>query len=971
MGTWYKSPTPDPITKKPVVSPIPVPGWQPVSNEPIGKPSTPSTPSSGGTSGGVSGGRTGSPSHGGGGSSSVDVGQSTIATPTPSAEVGVQARTAVYIPSKDLGGGVRTQSGVYTSDGKFYPTNVASYIPRGYVRAVNYDVSNEGVRVYTNSGQSTAYQKVAIEPTDLKKQGYQDFKESASYYKSIGYKTPSKFESFVTENIIRFPEKAEQVVGSSFTELTRKVGLYNLPEREIYHGTPFVTILPASKGEIGGLIGKAANIGAYVNPLTGIPIMVTGGVYKTIKSKEPSEKLIGVAETALGLFWAGSSLKSASALGLIPERATISNAGKAFTTKVENIGSKVSEVISPVKTTEWGYLGRAVSEREQMQLALSKSIPITPSPTYTATRGFAVISKEVIPETIWSVKSSVVGTTKNVIRPIASRISGGYKQLTPIVSGFGESLGALGRTAEESFSPFLQPYWELKSIAKYRVPDIYAKRVVGSYKQISSVTSGMKESLGTLMRSKVVIPTPSFSFGYGGVLKRLAPVKSIVSGFGESLGALARSKVVIPTPSFSFNYGKLLSPIGGIGARSQFFLKTKIINPIKSYTSFGIAKYGYPLANKVVLPISKARKGISETFGALGRIEGVEFPFVRKIGGAYTKEIARQRYLDYWGRAISGEEIIKVSNAPTWETKVYPKVNLPKETKPPTSTEIPTYTGGEGGTYSQSQYGYGYRSNGQQLLLEPQQVFKPVVAIAQPKERFGISSYGVISVIAPSRNVQFASDLDLSKPTETQIPKSELISIQPTKFREEIISKSRGREQEIFKDLTIETQLPRFNEIQLPRERQISRIREKQIQRFRELQKTKPIERIILAPTLEITQQKKKVSSILGKVREAYNVVVFKGGKEEIIGKGLPKGRATALGVKNVLSTLRASFKLKPSGTTSMEDIQFNIPSKQFRMSKVEPGRYVQRKNLRFGVRGETKEAQMFRKIKKGKIKWF
>lgn len=114
----------------------------------------------------------------------------------------------------------------------------------------------------------------------------------------------------------------------------------------------------------------------------------------------------------------------------------------------------------------------------------------------------------------------------------------------------------------------------------------------------------------------------------------------------------------------------------------------------------------------------------------------------------------------------------------------------------------------------------------------------------------------------------------------------------------------------------------------------------------------------------------KLTKGLLSRVKQAYDVVVFKKGKEIKIAGGLPKGLAERAGVKNVMSNLRASFKLKPKGTTSQEDISYKIPE-TFRLSKYDSNRFVQKKNTRFGQRAETREAQFFRKVKKGKIKWF
>jgi hypothetical protein len=135
----------------------------------------------------------------------------------------------------------------------------------------------------------------------------------------------------------------------------------------------------------------------------------------------------------------------------------------------------------------------------------------------------------------------------------------------------------------------------------------------------------------------------------------------------------------------------------------------------------------------------------------------------------------------------------------------------------------------------------------------------------------------------------------------------------------------------------------------------------------------KPNPNVNVRPNIEPPQfipKKKAPNEILSKIKQAFDVAIFKGGKEQIIAKGLPEGLARKVGVKNVLETLRASFKLKPRGTTTSEDVTYKLP-RGFKTSKYDKNRFVQVKNLRFGARAETKEAQFFRKKAKGSAKWF
>lgn len=166
----------------------------------------------------------------------------------------------------------------------------------------------------------------------------------------------------------------------------------------------------------------------------------------------------------------------------------------------------------------------------------------------------------------------------------------------------------------------------------------------------------------------------------------------------------------------------------------------------------------------------------------------------------------------------------------------------------------------------------------------------------------------------------------------------------------------------------VEEQSQLQNQFQLQKQAQLQKQKQ-----FQDTVSSRGFTNIHIFGTPYIYPKKKKAedsSSLFGKIQQAYKVIIYKRGKEVEIAKGLPKGLATKKGVQEVLSTLRASFKLKPSGTTTQEDIFYKMPQ-GFRLSKYDKNRFVQYKNLRFGSRPETKEAQFFRKVKKGKIKWF
>ena len=109
------------------------------------------------------------------------------------------------------------------------------------------------------------------------------------------------------------------------------------------------------------------------------------------------------------------------------------------------------------------------------------------------------------------------------------------------------------------------------------------------------------------------------------------------------------------------------------------------------------------------------------------------------------------------------------------------------------------------------------------------------------------------------------------------------------------------------------------------------------------------------------------------KIAKAYKIITWKGGKPLTLkGKPLPMGKAKKKGVREVLGTLRASFKLEPSGTTLEPDISYELP-RGFTRSKMDMMRFVQPKEQRIKAKTEITEILKAQKFGKGrrKFKWF
>lgn len=117
-------------------------------------------------------------------------------------------------------------------------------------------------------------------------------------------------------------------------------------------------------------------------------------------------------------------------------------------------------------------------------------------------------------------------------------------------------------------------------------------------------------------------------------------------------------------------------------------------------------------------------------------------------------------------------------------------------------------------------------------------------------------------------------------------------------------------------------------------------------------------------PSPEGTEKKKKK-----KERGfSFDVYLRRFGKDVLVGKSLPRGRALRLGVKEARQTLGATFKLKPSGIAStVSDIPFRIPA-SFRTYRIQKGRrvplkdtYIQKRGFRLSSPSEVSEIMGFR----------
>jgi len=164
----------------------------------------------------------------------------------------------------------------------------------------------------------------------------------------------------------------------------------------------------------------------------------------------------------------------------------------------------------------------------------------------------------------------------------------------------------------------------------------------------------------------------------------------------------------------------------------------------------------------------------------------------------------------------------------------------------------------------------------------------------------------------------------------------------------------------------------------LPKQRSFLRtllgLKQRQAQRLLQKQKTMQTTQKVtpkepkpklthLIESSKTIKEKKGIKKAKEKI-ELFKAFVRKKGKDILLGEFETLGGAKRGLKKELLGTLRASGFIKKGG----KKIKINL-GYGFRPSKKDIFRIVQKKTLRFGTKGEIKEAQFFRKKKERKIK--
>lgn len=205
----------------------------------------------------------------------------------------------------------------------------------------------------------------------------------------------------------------------------------------------------------------------------------------------------------------------------------------------------------------------------------------------------------------------------------------------------------------------------------------------------------------------------------------------------------------------------------------------------------------------------------------------------------------------------------------------------------------------------------------------------------------------------------------IKEPTPTQKP-IQLLDISP-KQRQELVQLPTLEQQQKV------SQLPKQEFVTIQKQRQPAKQFVKTLLGLK--QPTKQVQRPITSTPRQIIKPKKpipiklfptpsakeKVKKEAKEVLDSFKVFTRKKGVDIEVGEFETLGEAKTKLKGTLIETLRASGFVTKKGKKVRLDFGFG-----FRPSKVDPFRIVQRKERRFGTRGEIREAQFFKKAKGG-----
>lgn len=737
------------------------------------------------------------------------------------------------------------------------------------------------------------------------------------------------------------------------------------------------TLLATSSAKV---VGEAA--ATTIGAIYGTGSLVSGASNVFSSNTSYNQKLFGVGEIVLG------SLLLGKPLGFAGEKAV--NASNKFVTPIlaksrQGI-TKSIEYLKPFKTTEYGYLGK--SERLAVKEKMGNFKQLGFTPTQEAAYGFNIAKQE-----IGFVAGDVYyGTLRTVDKAKAFTFNVG-KTIRKNTIQFGKKI----------ITPIITPISRGARIVKNNVVTVFERRyITDSYGYLGKSKRLLTKERLSNFKQYGLSPTGEAVYGFNIAkqnikeipsiffqttkkvgAKILSPIKESLSGASSSFGI----KPIVTTAKelpriIKKGYSDIKEPFMILkrsnGIEIPFFTKTEtVISPVVSQvnkipTKVRIQPFTI-IKSKIGEVGSKVKSGIGFVGSKITKpIISYKNIIYSDVKAAYEKSLSRNRLAQLiFNEEVSTKTII---NEP-WSIKtVGTQVDNKGIEANKKLFEVATKSGEGSGIVASGTGNQALMSvmsevpqivSGQSTKLQGEFTGKGFyervgfTSTLLPKQGSSIQTEGQLT-FTPTITSQFTLSSQIEKLSDITSPK---IS---AKLKSNISSGSSSRSNQLQSLASVELTKDAIKEDVLQRDR--VKFLEKQIIRQRYLEKQIPAKKKLLGFIKWFRNPESNKKQY--KPKTAYDVIIYTRGKEKTIASGLPENLAKKIGSREVLGTLRASFKLKAKGTTTQEDIEFALP-KTFRMSKVDKNRYVQKLNTRFGVRSETKEAQFFRKQKVGKIKWF
>lgn len=230
------------------------------------------------------------------------------------------------------------------------------------------------------------------------------------------------------------------------------------------------------------------------------------------------------------------------------------------------------------------------------------------------------------------------------------------------------------------------------------------------------------------------------------------------------------------------------------------------------------------------------------------------------------------------------------------------------------------------------------------------------------------------ALVKDKKSMSIVSDIN-QKTKPVSLSKTKEDKLQVIKFKPSQITVSKGisKQKEVVEKISLNTlrqksdQLPRLKELTKQKAISItSLIKEPKLKtpqiyvpQTTPRPPTKPTSPIVISPVIK-TSAKAQIKKIAETIKGDYTVFVRKRGKDIETIKKKTKEEAVKFLAKKLKKTVAASGFIESKGRRLMVE-ELGLINGEFRRSKVDPFRVVQRKTKRLGTRSETSQIQLLR----------